>query len=83
MKKIIIVSKNLLCFWILFLIFFISLLQSFDRISEKVSEFNEEDEDELNEEEESKFCTLPRCTNGFTIRHVSKLCKAAFFYSHK
>lgn len=47
-----------------------SSLQSFDRIPEKRHEFNEEDEDAYDEEEESKFCTLPRSNNGFTIRHV-------------
>lgn len=46
-------------------------LQSIERIPEKAKEFNEQDEDELDEEEESKFCTLPRSNNGFTIRHVS------------
>lgn len=44
--------------------------QSFDRIPETTHEFNEEDEDAFDEEEESKFCTLPRSNNGFTIRHV-------------
>lgn len=46
-------------------------MQSFDRIPEKEHEFNEEDEDAYDDEEESKFCTLPRSNNGFTIRHVS------------
>lgn len=50
--------------------YFLFLFQSFDRIPEKTHEFNEEDEDAFDEEEESKFCTLPRSNNGFTIRHV-------------
>lgn len=50
---------------------FLFYLQSFDRIPEPAThEFNEEDEDAFDEEEESKFCTLPRSSNGFTIRHV-------------
>ncbi|XP_031623120.1 uncharacterized protein LOC116340656 [Contarinia nasturtii] len=48
----------------------ITTKQSFDRIPEKSHEFNEEDEDAYDEEEESKFCTLPRSNNGFTIRHA-------------
>ncbi|XP_055299285.1 uncharacterized protein LOC129566918 isoform X2 [Sitodiplosis mosellana] len=48
----------------------ITTKQSFDRIPEKTHEFNEEDEDAYDEEEESKFCTLPRSNNGFTIRHA-------------
>lgn len=50
---------------------FFFTFQSFDRIPDKSHEFNEEDEDAYDEEEESKFCTLPRSNNGFTIRHVS------------
>lgn len=42
--------------------------QSIERIPEKSIE-----EDEEREEEESKFCTLPRSNNGFTIRQVSDL----------
>lgn len=46
-------------------------LQSIERIPDKANVFNEADEDGFDEEEESKFCTLPRSSNGFTIRHVS------------
>lgn len=44
-------------------------------------EFNEQDEDEFDEEEESKFCTLPRSNNGFTIRHVSALTRLFLAFS--
>lgn len=58
------INFNILFVW------FFGYLQSFDRIPETTHEFNEEDEDAFDEEEESKFCTLPRSNNGFTIRHV-------------
>lgn len=47
-------------------------------------EFNEEDEDGFDEEEESKFCTLPRSNNGFTIRHVCAFTHffLAFYFLH-
>lgn len=76
-------QKHTLRFLFLYCPFFIDfyffiVLQAF---ADKTVEFNEEDEDDFDEEEESKFCTLPRSNNGFTIRHVS-----AFFqfstYSH-
>lgn len=47
-----------------YLLFSICSFQSIERIPEKLKESEEDDE------EESKFCTLPRSNNGFTIRQV-------------
>lgn len=64
------ISIHIYQFQYIYLFGFFFYLQSFDRIPETTHEFNEEDEDAFDEEEESKFCTLPRSNNGFTIRHV-------------
>lgn len=37
---------------------------------QELTNYDEEEEDQYIREEESKFCTLPRSGNGFTIRQV-------------